>query len=468
MRLHLIILIFYIRELFSSVFEDYIEKGKQIKVYVHPNFLTQFKSDANGSPYYGKQLLNNETSILSRISPNLYIHSEYISSSYMKLRALHDPRLHTTNIEDAHMCYPSCSGEVPHPWKYGNPLQFVQFHVRDRYKPQFSGCRFIGFFIEPPEYVSEEISNPLCWVMAPYVHSIYIKKGSSHPWGHRVTRNILLSFVGGSRHGGARTKALRSFHHVNLTSRNDFPINSISASSAVLFETTDKRFLSMERYSNSPTQGDVVSERKVLVESWEVYARSVFAWHPRGDSPTRRAFYDSWLLGCIPVVAEEEYSNSLETVYDHLFNGILFTLFPLKEMIIAVPLEIFYDAEALLSHLASYSKEEVELRRTKMSRAAPYLQWGWTSGEGDALNLVFASLMTQVTKAVYAPTPQPTGSPVNSRSEILSPSQRIQRDKAWCFQAKKTYAIIPGESFGTLPISLQNEYILKHCIVYFR
>ena len=51
------------------------------------------------------------------------------------------------------------------------------------------------------------------------------------------------------------------------------------------------------------------------ITAWELYAQSVFCLQPPGDSPTRRAFYDSLLFGCIPVI-----SKSAAESYTYLFG----------------------------------------------------------------------------------------------------------------------------------------------------
>jgi hypothetical protein len=47
---------------------------------------------------------------------------------------------------------------------------------------------------------------------------------------------------------------------------------------------------------------------QLLLKGWEIYLNSVFCYMPHGDSPTRRAFYDAWLFGCIPVIRQAEVS----------------------------------------------------------------------------------------------------------------------------------------------------------------
>jgi hypothetical protein len=80
-----------------------------------------------------------------------------------------------------------------------------------------------------------------------------------------------------------------------------------------------------------------------------MYATSYFSWQPAGDSVTRRAFYDSWLFGCIPVI-----SNSSALVYEQLFNGIPFIEHPLRDIAVVVDDEMFYEGFKLIAYLAKY------------------------------------------------------------------------------------------------------------------
>jgi len=65
-----------------------------------------------------------------------------------------------------------------------------------------------------------------------------------------------------------------------------------------------------------------------FLDAWELYATSYFSWQPQGDTPTRRAFYDSWMLGCIPVIDE-----TAAEVYEQLFKGLAFQDYALREMV---------------------------------------------------------------------------------------------------------------------------------------
>ena len=70
-------------------------------------------------------------------------------------------------------------------------------------------------------------------------------------------------------------------------------------------------------------------EQHFYMFCWELYAKSIFSYQPSGDSLTRRAFYDSWMFNCIPVISEssaKEYSLLFDGLNNRKFYFILFSL----------------------------------------------------------------------------------------------------------------------------------------------
>jgi hypothetical protein len=55
----------------------------------------------------------------------------------------------------------------------------------------------------------------------------------------------------------------------------------------------------------------------ISVLALSTYLESRFSIHPPGDSLTRRGFYESVLMGCIPVVPSEAYARH----YTHMLWG---------------------------------------------------------------------------------------------------------------------------------------------------
>jgi len=102
-----------------------------------------------------------------------------------------------------------------------------------------------------------------------------------------------------------------------------------------------------------------------------MYATSVFSWEPSGDSPTRRAFYDSWMLGCIPIVVDYASYD-----YEQLFRGLLYrsTGIAFNETALVVDGATFTNGEKLFARIAGMSSNELERRRANMRTLAPYMQ----------------------------------------------------------------------------------------------
>lgn len=76
---------------------------------------------------------------------------------------------------------------------------------------------------------------------------------------------------------------------------------------------------------------EVLNTNKIIDNKWisinnestyneidELYLNSHFSLHPHGDKKSRKGFYHSLLLGCIPVVFDDNYE-----IYEKIFSGII-------------------------------------------------------------------------------------------------------------------------------------------------
>jgi hypothetical protein len=76
---------------------------------------------------------------------------------------------------------------------------------------------------------------------------------------------------------------------------------------------------------------EVINTNKIMDEKWisinnadtyniidELYLNSYFSLQPHGDKKSRKGFYHSLLLGCVPVVFDDNYS-----IYEKIFNDII-------------------------------------------------------------------------------------------------------------------------------------------------
>jgi hypothetical protein len=75
----------------------------------------------------------------------------------------------------------------------------------------------------------------------------------------------------------------------------------------------------------------VLNTNKIIDDKWisinnettyneidELYLNSHFSLHPHGDKKSRKGFYHSLLLGCIPVVFDDNYE-----IYEKVFKEII-------------------------------------------------------------------------------------------------------------------------------------------------
>jgi hypothetical protein len=116
-----------------------------------------------------------------------------------------------------------------------------------------------------------------------------------------------------------------------------------------------------------------------------MYAASVFSWQPEGDTETRRAFYDSWMLGCIPVI-----SRSTACTYSGLFGGRLFRT--IEDIVVVLADTDMRNGAVIVSQLARITQEEIQLRRQRMAELALSMQWGW-SDTGNATDALRTALV---------------------------------------------------------------------------
>lgn len=90
------------------------------------------------------------------------------------------------------------------------------------------------------------------------------------------------------------------------------------------------------------------------------YGISRFSLHPRGDSLTRRSFYESLLMGCIPVVEKVAY----DSYYSKVLPGVP------TPFVIALDESTFYNTNLLLAHLDRIPPKSIEHLQRRMREVA--------------------------------------------------------------------------------------------------
>lgn len=246
-----------------------------------------------------------------------------------------------------------------------------------------------------------------CCVLAPYPHGVMAPASvalggattPSAPWDlSSVRRSTLLTFCGSSWRGdmgtSSRFKTLERFHELSREAEAQYRHRHrdghvASHNHVQLFSAP----LEMRRHSDEAVLGWGTSGSFYRLP-WEAYAGAEFSWQPHGDTATRRAFFDSWLMGCIPVI-----DTRAARVYSAMFHGLLFDgkYRRLEDIAIVLDDDTMYDAEVVLRTLEEMPAEEVTCRQQRLRQLAPLLQWGHPAGgKGyDAFDMVLASLVRE-------------------------------------------------------------------------
>jgi hypothetical protein len=300
--------------------------------------------------YPGEKSEFNST-ILSPLKGWFRIHNEYLASVYLIHRLLHDKSISTNNISEADLCFPNCLSDKSVSITGGNTLQL---HVKPGSEAKFYGCTVLNMGIDTP--------TSTCSFNVPYWHSIYYPFNQAlEPWRYNFTRSNHLCYAGGVRRGHARGRVL----------------SELRGSGTIKFTSFDVK-------QTDNTEDEEWATPHFYVKIWELYASSDFSWQPEGDSSTRRGFYDSWMLGCIPVISRSAYC-----VYNGLFGGFMFsTPRPtLESIVIVLDDEVMMHGKAIIWHLSRITADDIAERRNLLADLAPLMQWGWNerSRHADAL-----------------------------------------------------------------------------------
>jgi hypothetical protein len=187
-------------------------------------------------------------------------------------------------------------------------------------------------------------------------------------------RTYLLSYIGGSWRG-PRNEFGYSKRDITINNFTNFSINN-----------TEKHDLYTELFF-CPMLARTHSEEAELgwengnfsIKAKEVYWNSVFSWQPYGDTPTRRAFYESILLGNIPIISKSSY-----TIYKNLLIGEE----NVKGIAVILDDQQFFDVDYVFNHLLSIKNYEIVKRRQNIQKISNRLQWNITSHENALCDII--------------------------------------------------------------------------------
>jgi hypothetical protein len=214
----------------------------------------------------------------------------------------------------------------------------------------------------------------------PYFTGIYTFTENTELFKSNCQRKYLLSYIGGSWRG-PRDVFGKPKRATTITNFNDF--SNINTEKNKLYN----KLFYCPLLANSHSEESLLgwNEGSFGIKAKEVYWNSVFSWHPNGDSLTRKGFYESILLGNIPIINESSYS-----VYKHLLIGDE----NIKKIAIILEDNHFFDANFVFNHLLSMNDDEIYERRNNINKISNQLQWGFTTDKNilnDILEKVLES-----------------------------------------------------------------------------
>jgi len=204
----------------------------------------------------------------------------------------------------------------------------------------------------------------------PYVTGIYHTQPLQHEEEQqKVQRSVLLSYVGSVW----RNKGRRAFLIQNLLNLTHSGTDSIGGTLLLAERTLFAAPLVVQSRKDETDLG--WKEGMISIRAKTAYLNSVFSLHPPGDTPTRRGFYESLLLGSIPIVP----ASAMKRVYRHIFpQSQQQPASPswMEQMVVTLPEHIYWDAPHLLKFLLNnMSSAEIQQRQTAIQTYAKYLTW---------------------------------------------------------------------------------------------
>ena len=371
-----------------------IREARKLKIFIPPLIQKRMNRSHFSAKQPGIEYVHdpNQPAVLASIAEWHWVHDSYRAPSYMMRRLHHDPGMFTTNLSEADLCFVDCeSGESFDPEPPASKSGYPRFAVAPGKGWKFSGCTELKMYFE--------VGPSKCWSPVPYFHSIYSPSPDAPtPWTASARRSTLVCFVGSWRRGPCPfSRDSRNTSGCEARARHVLLTELQALSDAAKNRSAGRRAPPGEPETlfeaQSPRWVDTAAafrELDFFAQTWGLYASSDFSLQPAGDTPTRRGFYDSWLMGCIPVV-----SRAASTVYRQIFKGLIYSLagLAMDDVVVVVPDDVWHDPPRLLATLRDMPREEVALRRRRLGSLAPLVQWGWQA-DGDALVMFLGSMLT--------------------------------------------------------------------------
>jgi len=354
------------------------------------------------------------------------VHDETGFDEYVRHRLACSNSL-VQSVAEADLCYPSCTSSAglasiamsiapqaqPQPQaqllqaeapsrKRVDKLRWMPsicFEVQLQKRQNWLNCSKICLQPEAGGYIVGDSVHPKmdgCAVEVPYLHGIVWPEQShsqslgvwvpenqatATPWEFEFPRTSLLTFVGGE-HRGVHWREDRD-GVIKVMQNEASRINAVSPQtvfSAHIIQEPKEKIHENDWYSYGRTPA-------FYLDTWQTYASASFSWHPHGDTPTRRAVYDSLMFGCIPVI-----DSRSAPFYRNLFKGTLWKDVAMEDVFVVIPRGDETNGLRILQLLTSLTVDEVAKRRSSLRKVASALQWGeHSTNGGDAFAMALRS-----------------------------------------------------------------------------
>jgi len=232
-------------------------------------------------------------------------------------------------------------------WKRYGPRRHVMTLSRNEF--EFLGGRS-HFLLHPMARKVTLLTVESCYYMFNLVHSLTVPfpswihsvSGETPPWEEQNERRYLACFLGNPILHGRKRPAIRK----------------------VLFEE-------LERHPNCVAKGvkpgDCADYKKAIL----AMKSSVFSLQPPGDvhSSSRKAFFDSILLGCIPVF----FHDTMEFPFDRWI--------PYQDFCVYVDPRKLTSRHTVVDILERISQDQISAMQNKLRQWAPYLQYPFSKDD---------------------------------------------------------------------------------------
>jgi len=193
----------------------------------------------------------------------------------------------------------------------------------------------------------------------PYLTGIYSIADKNNIYNYNNKRSYLLSYVGGSWRG-LYNESGYSKRHITIEQFQEYSNNRKTEKYKQLF------FCPILAKSHSEEGMLGWGAGNFGIKAKDAYWNSVYSWHPYGDTPTRRAFYEAILLGNIPIICKSSFD---------IYKNLLIGEENVQKIAIVLNDDVFYDAQFVFNHLYSISEHEIYKRRMCINNVYRRLQW---------------------------------------------------------------------------------------------